>query len=234
VVTSGAYHHEWLMEALANYSAVMYLESKRGPKATEAALELYRKQLFVKGPDGETPESEGPVVQGRRLESSNNPSAATAVMYGKGSWILHMLRRRMGDDRFLKALGEARRRYEWKPMDTESFRLLCAEFMPPGSNDAKLENFFDQWVYGTGVPTLKLTYTVKGKPGAYKLTGTVTQTDAPDDFSVAVPVEIQTGRGKPVIQQVRTSTDEPVSFTVTVAVPNAKAVLDPAWSVLRR
>lgn len=229
VVTSGSYHHEWLMEALANYSAIMYLESKQGPKAIEIALEQYRKNLFAKGPDGETAESEGPLVQGRRLEGSNNPNAATAVMYGKGSWVLHMLRRRMGDENFLKALGEARRRFEWKPLDTDAFRLLCAQFMPAGSKDAKLENFFDQWVYGTGVPTLKLSYSVKGT----KLTGTVTQSDAPDDFSVAVPVEIQTGKGK-LVQTVRTSSDEPVTFSVNVVSPNAKAVLDPGWSVLRR
>ncbi len=234
VVTTASYHHEWLMEALANYSAIMYMETKYGPKAVETALDSYRRDLFVKGPDGDTPESEGPVVQGRRLQSSNNPSAAFAVMYGKGSWIMHMLRRRMGDERFLQALGAVRRRYEWKAMDTEDFRLLCAEFLPPGSKDARLENFFDQWVYGTGVPTLKMSSSVKGSPGAYRLTGTVTQTDVPDDFSVAVPVEVQTGKGKSVVQQVRTSSDEPVAFSVNVAGPNAKAVLDPGWSVLHR
>ncbi len=222
------------MEALSNYSAVMYLETKVGSKATEIALDLYRHNLFIKGPDGETTESEGPVVQGRRLEGSNNPAASVAVIYGKGSWIMHMLRRRLGDERFSKMLAELRRRYEFKTLETEDFRLLCAEFLPPGSTDAKLENFFDQWVYGTGVPTLKLSYSVKGKPGAYKLTGTVTQSDVDDDFSVAVPVEIQTGRGKPVIQQVRTSSDEPVPFSVNVTVANAKAVLDPGWSVLKR
>jgi hypothetical protein len=237
VVTSGSYHHEWLMEALANYSGLMYMERRlgpvAGPKAVETALEMYRHNLFAKGPDGETAESEGPVVQGRRLESSNNPAAATAVMYGKGSWILHMLRRRMGDERFLRALVEVRQRYEWKELDTEDFRLTCAEFLPPGSADPKLENFFDHWVYGTGVPSLKMTFSVKGRPGAYKLTGTVTQTDVPDDFSIAVPVEIQTGPGKRIVQQVRTSSD-PVSFTVSVAAANAKAVLDPGLSVLRR
>ena len=105
IVTSGSYHHEWLMEALANYSAMMYLESKMGPKATETALEPYRQTLLLKGPDGETAESEGPVVQGRRLEGSNNPNASIAVIYGKGTWIIHMLRRRMGDERFLKMLA---------------------------------------------------------------------------------------------------------------------------------
>ena len=79
---------------------------------------------------------------------------------------------------------------------------------------------------------LKLTYSVKGKPGAWKLTGTVTQSEVPDDFSVTVPVEIQTGKGK-VIRQIRTGS-EPVQFSVPVKVANAKAVLDPASSVLRR
>lgn len=239
IVTTASYHHEWLMEALANYSAVMYMETvvsgdkKLGAKAIETALELYRKELFLKGPDGETAESEGPVVQGRRLEGSNNPNASTAVLYGKGTWIMQMIRRRLGDERFLKMLGELRRRYEWKVLDTESFRALCAEFLPPGSPDPKLEAFFDQWVYGTGVPSLKLTYSVKGKPGAYKLTGTVTQSDVPEDFSIPVPVEIQAARGKPGVQIVRTSS-EPVQFSVNVGTPTAKAVLDPGWSVLRR
>jgi hypothetical protein len=233
IVSSNSYHHEWLMEALANYSALIYMESKIGAKADEIALEIYRRNLFTKGPDGETTESEGPVVQGRRLEGSNNPAAYTAVIYGKGTWILHMLRRRMGDERFLKMLAELRRRYQFQALDTEGFRKLCAEFLPPGSVDSKLEGFFDQWVYGTGVPALKLTYSVKGTAGAYKLTGTVTQSGVDEDFSIAVPVEIQTGRGKAVVQQVRTSSD-PVPFTVSVSAANARAVLDPGMSVLRQ
>ena len=105
IVTTGSYHHEWIMEALSNYSALMYMETRVGSKGTETALELYRHNLFLKGPDGETAESEGPVVQGRRLEGSNNPTASVAVIYGKGSWIMHMLRRRMGDERFFENAG---------------------------------------------------------------------------------------------------------------------------------
>ena len=229
IVTSASYHNEWMMEALANYSAMMYLETQVGARALEIPLELYRARLFVKGPDGEEAESEGPVVQGRRLESSNNPNAFIAVLYGKGTWVMHMLRRRLGDPAFLKMLAELRRRYEWKPLDTEGFRALCAEFMPKGAPDAKLENFFDQWVYGTGVPTLKLTSNVK----AGKLTATVTQTDVSDDVSFPVPVEVLIARGKSVVKTVWTSA-EPVQVTVPVISPTAKAVLDPGWSVLRR
>ena len=233
IVTSGSYHHEWVMEALANYSALLFMENRLGPRAVEIALENYRRQLFGKGVDGTEAESEGPVVQGGRLGSSNNANAPNAVVYGKGTWIIHMLRRRLGDERFLKMLAELRKRYEWKPVETDDLRRLCAEFMPAGSPDAKLTEFFDQWVYSTGVPGLKLTYSVKGKPGAYKLTGTITQTDAPDDLSIPVPVEIQTGKAKPVVKIVHTAS-EPVQFTVDVPTASARATLDPGWAVLRR
>lgn len=233
VVTAGSYHHEWLMEALANYSALMFLETRKGPKFMDGVLDQYRRDMLAKNADGQVRESEGPVVQGRRLQNSADPNAWNAIVYGKGTWIIHMLRRRMGDQQFMKMLAELRRRYEWKTISTEEFRALCAEFLPLPSSDPKLEDFFDQWVYGTGVPALKLNYSVKGQPGAYKLTGTLTQTDVADDFSVLIPVEIQTGRGKPVVRQVRTGSD-PVTFTVPVTMAAAKAVLDPGSTVLRR
>ncbi|HYA17665.1 MAG TPA: M1 family aminopeptidase [Bryobacteraceae bacterium] len=232
VVTAGSYHHEWLMEALANYSALMFLESRQGPKVLDQVLDEYRKQLLDRSPDGSTVESEGPVIQGWRLESVDNPAAWNAIVYGKGTWIMHMLRRRMGDAQFLKMLAELRKRYEWKAIGTGEFRALCAEFLPPGSPDPKLEDFFDQWVYGTGIPTLKLNYSVTGQPGKYTLQGTVTQSDAADDLSLLVPVEIQTGKGK-VVKQVRTGSG-PVTFSVPVAAAGAKAVLDPGSSILRR
>ena len=233
VVTTDSYHHEWLMESLANYSALMFLESRSGPKVLERALNLYRDQLLNRGPDGTTAESRGPVVEGRRLESLTVPGASEAVLYGKGTWILHMLRRRLGEAGFMKMLAELRRRYEWKTITTDEFRQLCAEFMPAGAPgsvpDAKLTDFFDQWVYDTGMPTVKLTYSVVGT----KLTGTITQTDAPEDFTVTIPVEIRTGNGKPIVKMVRTGAG-PVKFTVDVTGLGAKATLDPGMSILRR
>jgi aminopeptidase N len=114
-------------------------------------------------------------------------------------------------------------------VETDDLRKLCAEFLPKGSPDANLTEFFDQWVYSTGVPTLKMTYSVKGT----KLTGTLTQTDAPEELSIPVPIEIQIGKAKPLVKIVHSSS-EPVQFTVDVPATGAKAVLDPGWSVLRR
>ncbi len=232
-VVAATYHHDWLMEALANYSALLYEESVRGRKVLDAMMEQYRQDLQLKNADGEWLESTGPLVQGRRLETAENPVAYPVVVYGKGTWVIHMLRRQLGDEAFLKMLGEVRRQCEWKTLDTDQFRKIAASYLPKGAKDKNLENFFDQWVYSTGIPNLKIAYTVKGKPGAYKLSGTITQTDVPDDFSVFVPVEVQIAKGKTVTLLVRTGSD-PEPFSVNVPAATAKAILDPQGMVLKR
>jgi aminopeptidase N len=130
----------------------------------------------------------------------------------------------MGDEKFLAMLREVLKRYDHAEMTTEQFRQLAAAFLPPNSPDPKLESFFDQWVYGTGIPTLKLSYTVKGKAPDLKLTGTLTQTDVDDDFTALVPVEIRLAPGRTMTQWVRTGSD-PVNFTVPLKAPPVKVTL---------
>jgi aminopeptidase N len=197
------------------------------------ALDTYKTNLLQKTAGGQTVESTGPIVMGSRLESSQAPQAYNFVTNGKGSWIMHMLRRRMGDQRFLAMLADLRKEYEQKPLSTDAFRVTAARFLPPESPDPNLENFFDQWVYGTGIPSLKLSYSVKGKAPALRLAGTVTQSDVDDDFSVPVPIEIQLGHGKTLIRWVRTA-DGAVPFTVALRQAPVKVLLDPGCSVLRR
>ena len=224
VVTTDGYHDEWMMESLANYSALLYLEKHSGKTLMDAALENYRNQLLAKNQNGQTVESAGPIVLGRRLESSHSPSAYIAITYGKGSWIMHMLCAMMGEERFVAMLSELRRRYEWKTISTDDFREFAAGFLAPKSPDAKLDAFFDQWVYGTGIPTLKLSYSTQGRAPGIKLTGTVSQSDVDSEFSVQVPVEIECGSTRQV--KWGRKSNSPVPFTVTLPQMPTKVVLD--------
>ena len=226
VVIVSSYQDEWLMEALSNYSALLWLEKKRGPKAVDAVLDDYRTRLLMKDSDGRTLESAGPIVWGVRLESSGTHDAWRSITYEKGAWIMHMLRRRLGDERFLKMLVELRRRYEFRAITNEEFRALAAEFMPPHSPSDTMDTFFDNWVYATGIPTLKVQSGIKG----FKVSGTLTQSGVDNDFSVDVPVEIQFAKGAPQIVWVRTS-NEPAPFSVTVKQPPLRVSLG-SFSVL--
>jgi hypothetical protein len=232
-VAAASYRDNWLMEALANYTALLYLEKNKGVHSADQILDSYRSSLLEKDKDGQTTESAGPIVLGGRLQSSLQPAGWREITYGKGTWIMQMLSRRMGDEAFLAMLSEMLKRYERSEITTEQFRLLAASHMPPKSDDPKLESFFDQWVYGTGIPNLKLAYSVKGQAPNLKLTATVTQSDVEDDFSIAVPVEIQVARGRTVTHWVRTG-NEPVAFTMALTQAPLKVTLDPNHGILRR
>src|SRR4029450_11050603 len=82
IVTANGYHDGWLMEALANYSSLLYLEKRKGPRTVDAILHEYRDNLVKKLDSGGTADSAGPIVMGPRLESSLSPDAWRHVVYG--------------------------------------------------------------------------------------------------------------------------------------------------------
>jgi len=222
MVIPASYQDEWLMESLANYSALLLLEKKKGIKAVDAVLDDYKKHLLAKLESGNTLESAGPITWGYRLQSSVAPNAWRTVTYEKGTWIIHMLRRRLGDQKFKSLLHEVCDRYRFSTISTEQFRELAREYAPPKSPDPTLRAFFDNWVYGTGIPAVKLTYSWRGT----RLTGTVSQRGVDDDFTAFVPVEIVAGRQR-TVHWLATGSD-PVSFSIPMKVAPTRVALLPA------
>ncbi|MBI3666691.1 MAG: hypothetical protein HY236_10795 [Acidobacteria bacterium] len=232
LVTSSGYHDEWLMESLADYSALLYLEQRKGGRVAEGILARYKSNLLAKLESGGTVESAGAIVLGERLRSSRSPAARHVIIYEKGAWVLHMLRHLMGDQKFFALLRELRKRYERQEVTTEQFRELAAQFLPAVPQDPNLENFFYQWVYSTGVPTLKMEYRVSGKAPPYRLTGVVRQSGVPEDFSVPVPIEIQlAGTGEKIELRVQTADGE-APFSLMLDQRPSRVALDPKDSVL--
>jgi hypothetical protein len=216
LVVPASYHDDWLIESLANYSALLLLERRKGVKALDAVLDDYRTHLLTKTDTGRTLESAGPIIWGSRLESSLAPDAWRAVTYEKGTWIIHMLRRRLGDEKFLALLREVSSHHH--SISTEEFRALASQYAPK-SPDADLKIFFDNWVYGTGVPAVKLSYSWRGA----KLSGTLVQRDVDDAFAAYVPLEVQT-RSKSDVYWLATGSD-PVAFSIPLKSPPTKVAL---------
>ena len=208
LVTSASYRDEWLIESLANYCALLLLEKKKGVKALNEVLDDYRIRLLGKLESGRTLESVGPITWGRRLESSLAPNAWQLVAYQKGTWIMHMLRRQLGDENFYKLLREMATRYRFSAISTGQFRELAQNYAPPDSKDRTLKMFFENWVDGTGIPAVKLSYSWSGG----KLSGTLSQSNVADDFATLVPVEVQTAKQK-TVYWLPTGSD-PVPFNI--------------------
>jgi len=231
LVTSASPQDDWLMESLANYSALLLLEKKKGPKALLSVLEQYKKELLATKEDGGTVESTGPLRLGTRLSSSQSRGAWQQIIYGKGTWTMHMLRRRLGEAAFLKLLGDVCRRFRYQQISARQFQEMAAVYLPKGAADPRLEGFFEHWVDGTGIPTLAMTSSIRGKAPALKLTVTVTQAGVQEDVSIQVPVEVQIARGRVQTHWVTTG-PEPVIFTLPLRAAPLKATLDPDGSVL--
>ena len=229
-VTTNTYEDGWLMEALANYSALLLLERRRGEAALRQVMARYRDNLVAKDESGLRVDSAGPICWGPRLDSSR-ARAWTTITYEKGSWIMHMLRRRMGDESFLKMLGDLCRQYRFQEVTTDEFRRHAAGYLPEGQPDPALEHFFDQWVYDIGIPTLDVSHRTRGNPPAVRVTGRIAQSDVPDYFSALIPIDFELPGGEVIRRWQRTSED-PAEFDYTFKQRPARITINPGDSVL--
>jgi hypothetical protein len=96
LITWKSYRDQWLSEGLANYCALMMLQEK-DPAGFRQVMEKYRRDLLEKDKDGMAPMDAGPVTLGSRLESSRFPEGYEAILYGRGTWLFHMLRSMLRD-----------------------------------------------------------------------------------------------------------------------------------------
>ena len=230
VVTTRGSQDDWLMESLANYSALLYIEKYKGSKVMIEILDQYRDRLLHEE-NGVRMDAAGPIRLGARLENSLVPGAWRDVVYGKGSWILHMLRKRMGDVAFLKMLGDICREKRYGTLTLREFQEYAAKSLPANAVDRNLEGFFDHWVDNTGIPAFTMTTAMKGRAPNLQLTVTVRQSGVDPTAAFQVPVEVQPARGKSQTYWVTTG-EEAAVLNVKLTAPPAKVSLDPESNVL--
>lgn len=221
----------WMMEALATYSSLLWLEERRGVAERNLVLNEFRENL-VRKTDGKTVESAGPIVLGRRLRTSEVPEAYRVIVYEKGAWIIHMLRGVLGDTSFFAMLRQLCIRHREDPVTTEGFRQLVAEFVPDGYHDPSLRDFFDQWVYGTGIPRLSADWDQTSKGGRHRFNLRLKQSEVADYFPISVPIEVHTVPGRSLVKSVVSGTGDESGFSVVLRNPASRVVIDPESSLL--
>jgi hypothetical protein len=197
IVIPAGYRTNWLVEAMANYSALQFLEKSRGPSDVETIFNRYRDDLQHEQ-DGKKIESAGPIDFGTRLIDTNGLRTWHVIVYEKGTWIIHMLRQRLGEDAFRKMQLRLLQEFAAKPITTADFQKVASEFLPAGQPDRDLSLFFETWVYGTGVPRIVLGRTAEG------LSLNISGVD--EDFTADLPLHCAMKNGKQQIRWVRAST----------------------------
>jgi hypothetical protein len=243
-----SYRDQWIMEALANSSALTLLES-RNPLQFRSILELYRNSLLEKYEDVTVADA-GPVTLGARLSSSKLPLAYDAISYGRGTWLLHMLHtmlrdaqegssRRKGsaDDPFLRTLRRLRTEYEGKSLSTAQ---LIAAFEPDLPHSLWYEGhkslawFYDGWVNGTAIPKFELRdLKFVDSARATTVTGVIVQKEAPDSLVTSVPLYAAIAGRNILLARVFAEGPE-TSFHISAPRQTRKILLDPEHTLLSR
>jgi|SRR5580692_356530 hypothetical protein len=255
LVMYGGYRDQWIVEALANYSSMMVLESEN-PAKFRAVMEKYKDDLLQKNKAGQLLMEDGPVTLGTRLSCSQFPSGYEAISYGRGTWLFHMLRFMMRDaertsagsvrseakagqaeEPFVRALRAIRERYQGKTISTRELLKGFEDELPHSlwyEHHKSLDWFYEGWVNGIAIPRLELRgVKYSDNRGSTTISGVILQKDAPDDLVTSVPVYASLA-GKLVLLG-RVFADGPETpFHLTASPGTRRVVLDPEQTVLTR
>src|SRR5882757_9008100 len=96
-----SYHDQWLSEGFAEFAAGLFLQQAVGPKWQKDYIDFWERQrvrILEKNSFGVSPNEAGPLWLGTRLMSPRTEQAYRGVTYGKGAYVLLMLRSLMYAD----------------------------------------------------------------------------------------------------------------------------------------
>jgi hypothetical protein len=194
------YHEQWLSEGLAQYFAVLYAESDRGPVLMRDLLSSMRESA-------ERETHQGPIYLGYRIGHIRGESRAfRSVIYNKSAVVLHMLRGLIGDEAFFAGLRRFYADWRFQKAGTDDLRAAfeAASSMP-------LERFFERWIMGTSLPRVQVNSVVADD----RLSAVVLIQQPDEVFDLPITLVVQYADGPPETLVV------PVT-TATMSVPIAR------------
>jgi len=89
--------------------------------------------------------------------SSNSQIFNSSLSYNKASWVLHMLRHKVGDEMFFEILKEyaSNDSLAYNAASTADFQKVCEDI-----SGMDFEQFFQQWIYGEYYPKYGVSWEV--------------------------------------------------------------------------
>jgi aminopeptidase N len=215
LVTCRDWSHLWLNEGFASYAEALWDENKNGPDAYE--YNMYQKAAgAISG--GKT----RPVVDRRYPTPS---SMFDARSYPKGAWVLHMLRRRVGEDAFWKAIQTYGGEHRLQGAETSDFRHALER-----ASGRNLERFFYDWTERAGSPVLEVTTEYAADARQARLLVKQTQAGEPFHFPLTLRLNC-VGANKPIVLEQNVTDRE---YTLVVPVPGTPSLveIDPGQTLL--
>ena len=143
LITCRTWSHIWLNEGFATYFTDLFFEHYYGRDSFLLRRRNQNRGYMDKNKEPET------------LGLKRDPRGDTPIelsggkAYSRGSAILHMLRRELGDETFRRAIAAHVAKHRDDTVVSEALRHVVEDV-----SGRPLRWFWDQWVYGAGYPRL--------------------------------------------------------------------------------
>ncbi len=195
-VTPASFHDQWLSNGLASFSASVY-DTEVNNGDYKERWDRAREGLLQKNQFGVRPNDGGPVWMGILNDAPRTPAASFLLNAQKGAFVIQMLRSLMwdahsGDGDFQAMMQDFLARFANSPVATEDFKQVVEKHMKPAMDmdgNHRMDWFFDEWIYGSEVPSYRLEYSLKpGDSGGTVIEGKLTQSGVSPSFRMVVPV----------------------------------------------
>ncbi len=144
MATEKSFAHLWLSEGFATYLTHIYAESRSGTGTLIKRMRDDRQQVidFVRSSPKPVVDSATPFLQ---LLNTNS--------YQRSSWVLHMLRKKLGDDVFKNCVRSYYDQYKGKNAETKDLQAVFEK-----TSGKKLDTFFRQWLHTADIPKLVISW----------------------------------------------------------------------------
>lgn len=182
-VTESTWADLWLSEGFATYFAGLFIEKYDGEQAFRQYMRDAGERYFRFSKRNTVPIHDTMTEDLMSLLNENN--------YEKGAWVLHMLRRQLGDDPFFKGLRTYYSAHAGGNATTEDLRAALEK-----ASGKDLKRFFARWVYGAGYPRYELSWGSMERRAAASITVELKQVQEGEPFLDPVPIEF-TVNGQP-------------------------------------
>jgi peptidase M28-like protein/peptidase M1-like protein/PDZ domain-containing protein len=203
-------------EGLTAYLADHLIAEQRGQGADHRRAILQRVTDFV------TPENDFPPS---RFQSRHD-GVTEAIGYGKTAMVWNMLREKVGDAQFIKALQAV---YHDNRFREASYDDIEKSFEAISGLD--LRPFFDQWVKNVGTPELKLD---RAEGHGNRVDIALSQVQPGRLFTLDVPVIIETDKGVETRTVSMPSDRARVDISFDLKGAAQRVEIDPQFQVYRR
>ena len=207
-VTMRHWDDAWLSEGFAVFMAALFTERAEGI----AAGAMQRRDAHEETIAADR-RNRRPLVYGRWVA---DPAEVyfSGHIYPRGSSVLQMLRRILGDSTLRLGIHRYLRAHPYQSVTSADLRRALEE-----SSGIDLSRFFAQWVYGAGVPAFRVSWAFDSVRSEVALTAVQVQ---PRDsltglFHADVDVEVLTDSG--VVRQVAVVRGETTAVVIPVPAP---------------